>query len=131
MTTLPLRHRMLRNRRRTEPATLIQEMPGERNEFGEFEPGTTTETAVRVWSGPVGGDGGVTRWQIPEGDRLQDYRSFVLFYRDAAPLRTGTAQTNADVLMYRDLRYCIAEAQEWPELDTMVVLAKREEGQDG
>ena len=100
-TTLPLRHRMLRNRRLTEPATLVQESPGMNNDFGEFVPGTVTETAVRVWSGPIGGDGGVTRWQIPEGDRLQDYRSFVLFYRDAAPLRTGTAQTNADVLVYR------------------------------
>ena len=123
--------RLLRTRRWTEDATLVQEGAGTRNEFGEFVPGATTETAVKVRSGPVGGDGGVTRWQIPEGERIQDYRSFLMIGRSVAPIRVGTGQTDGDVLVYQGIRYRIADAQPWPEQDLTVVLAKSEEGQDG
>ena len=120
----------LKTHRIWESFTLEREMPGSRNEYGEFVPGATEIIALKGRSSPTGMDGGVFRDALTEGARLRDHRTFLLVDQDALPIRVGAGQTQADVLVYGGIRYRVLDAQPWTPVGLLPVLAIREEGQD-
>ena len=73
-----------------EPAIILRDTEGFRNEYGEFTSGAPIETAVDIVSAPLSGQ---DRMALPEGIRDEDLRKF-WWDGDAAALRYG--ETDGD-----------------------------------
>ena len=114
-------------RRFGEPAALIRQVPGDYNGHGEWEPGAEARTDITVVSAPP--SAATARDVLPEGARLQDWRTF-WFGGAAAPLRVGAGQTEGDVIEYSGIRYRIRHVQDWQPHGFVEALGVREEGQD-
>ena len=110
-----------------EPATLVQEAPGSRNDFGEWVSGAKTSTAIQVITAPS--SGGMSRLTVPEGARLTDYRTFYVSDVLPLPLRVGAKQSGADVILYDGTAYCVKDVDDWRPHGFAEVLAVRAEGQ--
>ena len=77
-----------------EPALLVREAAGARDEHGEWQPGALDVTEVKVISIPVTGQ---ERFSLPEGLRDEDVRKF-WWEGDAPALRPGKTDGDAFVL---------------------------------
>ena len=111
-----------------EPATLIQQTPGDDNQYGEWMSGEEVSTPLRLVSAPP--SMAIRRDVLPEGARLTDWRTFWL-EPAAKPLRVGAGQTDGDVIVYEGLRYRLRHVNDWTPDGCIEALGVREEGQDG
>ena len=107
---------------------LIRQAPGDVNEHGEWVPGAETRTEITLVSAPP--SAATQRNVLPEGARLQDWRTF-WFEGQAEPLRVGAKATDGDVIEYGGIRYRIHPVQDWRPHGFAEALGEREEGQDG
>lgn len=88
-----LASQVLRSTYMTEPGIILRDMPGMRNEYGEWVEGSTQEDQVTLTSYPTKGQDRLT---VSEGLRSQDMRTF-LVQGDLPTLRAG--QTDGDDLL--------------------------------
>lgn len=84
----------------TEPFELVQEQPGDRDEYGEWVPGETVTIPVRGAVMPMDlADERLQRLDLEGGARLIGaIEVFLPASANAQPLRTGIGQTGGDVL---------------------------------
>ena len=114
-------------RRFGESAVLVRQATGKPNDYGEWVPGRESGTPLSVVSAPP--SAGTLRNVMPEGDRLQDWRTFWI-EGAAEPVRVGAAPTEGDVIEYHEIRYRIRQVEDWWPHGFVEVLGVREEGQD-
>ena len=96
-----------------EDIRLIRQTAGSRNEYGEYVPGTETATDMKAATNPV--QRGSWADILPEGTRLSDYREFHLAANagQVASVRSGTDQTEADIIEYRGVRYAVQDVEDY------------------
>ena len=92
-----------------EDATLVRQGAGDRNEFGEFVPGATTEHPVIVVTAPIDGQ---DRQTLPEGMRDRTVRTFWLRERIEA-VDESTEGHTGDVLRYGGNTWEAFHVDEW------------------
>ena len=90
---------------------LIQNAEGSFDDFGGWQEGSETTTALKLASAPMT----VTEFSkskntLPEGARLQDVRRFWLV-PGASPLTAG--EKKGDVIVHEGTRYRVIEQQPW------------------
>ncbi len=127
--------RIIRGRHFSSEVTLRVQAVGTRNEHGEYVNGATTETTLRASAEPSTLESmKELRLVLPEGNRIAEAFTFFLATTDqnlAKALRVGTAQTNPDVIVYQGLNYCIRSVKDFTDHGHIMIVATREDGQDG
>ena len=88
---------------------LRRQSPGGFNQFGEFEPGTVTETAVQVVTAPVSGE---DRQVLPEGLRERNVRTFWLTEAVDAVVEGSDGETG-DQIVFDGVTYQVFQVDDW------------------
>ena len=88
-------------------ASLVQQMTGSRNEYGEFVPGATVTTVVRVVTVPLMGD---ERDVLPEGLREKDVRKF---WMTETVMAIVSGEADGDILRFDGIDYRVMRADNW------------------
>ena len=99
--------RVLNSPNLTETAILVRQSPGSRNEYGEWVPGETSETAIIVATVPLSGD---ERAVLPEGLRERDLRKFWT-RMDVSAIVAG--ETEGDVIRFHGIDYRTVQVDDW------------------
>lgn len=89
-----------------EPAVLIRETMGGRNDYGEYVEGTITQTDIRVITAPLSGE---ERQILPEALRTEDLRKFWLRY----DVEILDADHRGDVLEHLGKGYRAMTVERW------------------
>jgi len=128
--------RILNSSLYAEDIKLCKEIPGERNQYGEYEAGRIKEFELKASVEPIDPESqSKYRDILTEGNRSVDARFFYICTVDPdflKHLRTGQfKQTKRDVIIYNDERYLVRRIADYSQHGHIEVLATREEGQDG
>ncbi len=89
-----------------ESATLIHETAGMRNEYGEWVPGTTTQTTIPVITEPLTGE---ERLILPEA--LRETENRVFYVKDAVEVVDD--DNTGDVIEHNGRRYRAYNVEVW------------------
>ena len=99
--------RVLRSPHLTESAVLVRQQRGIRNDYGEWVPGSTVETPLRLATAPLNGD---ERAALPEGLRERDVRKF---WTTAAASAIVAGDSEGDLVRYDSIEYRAIQVEDW------------------